>query len=81
MPVWQKSFHDRIVRNNHELERIQKYIRNNPLKWAEDRDNPSGPRYGPAAKSIDDYWNEIFDTFASRTAAAVPDIVYMPFST
>lgn len=60
-PVWQKSFYDRIVRNERELERIQKYIRNNPFHWEEDRDNPAGPKFGAPAKSIDDYWNEIFD--------------------
>jgi REP element-mobilizing transposase RayT len=61
LPVWQKSFHDRIVRNERELERIHKYIQNNPIKWEEDRDNPASPRFRPPAKSIDDYWNEIFD--------------------
>jgi REP element-mobilizing transposase RayT len=59
-PVWQKSFYDRIVRNDHELKRIQEYIRNNPIKWAEDRDNPANPKFGLPAKSINDYWNEIF---------------------
>ncbi|MBO6536258.1 MAG: hypothetical protein JJ966_08555 [Balneolaceae bacterium] len=29
---WQKSFHDRIVRDEHELLRIEDYIRNNPIK-------------------------------------------------
>ena len=61
VPVWQKSFYDRIVRNDHELECIQKYIELNPLKWAEDRDNPTSPKYGPPAKSTDVYWSEIFD--------------------
>jgi REP element-mobilizing transposase RayT len=59
-PVWQKSFYDRIVRNTRELDCIQKYIVNNPIRWEEDRDNPLGPRFCPPAKSIDDYWNEIF---------------------
>ena len=58
--VWQKSFYDRIVRDDPELARIQEYIRNNPIKWAEDRDNPVSPKFGLPAKSIDDYWNEIF---------------------
>ena len=58
--VWQKSFYDRIVRNERELERIQEYIRNNPIKWEEDRDNPASQKFGLPAKSIDDYWNEIF---------------------
>ena len=61
MPVWQKSFYDRIVRNDGELQRIQEYIRNNPFKWGEDRDNPVGARFELPAKSIEDYWNEIFD--------------------
>ena len=29
---WQKSFHDRIIRNEFELNRIREYIRNNPEK-------------------------------------------------
>jgi REP element-mobilizing transposase RayT len=59
-PVWQKSFYDRIVRNERELERIQKYIFYNPIQWEQDRDNPVGSRFCPLAKSIDDYWDEIF---------------------
>ncbi len=30
---WQKSYHDRIIRNSEEYERIRKYIRNNPINW------------------------------------------------
>jgi REP element-mobilizing transposase RayT len=59
--VWQKSFYDRIIRNNFEMDRIQEYIRNNPIKWAQDRDNPTIPAFRTPVKSIDDYWNEIFD--------------------
>jgi REP element-mobilizing transposase RayT len=59
--VWQKSFYDRIVRNERELERIYQYIRYNPIQWEMDRDNPISPRFSPPAKSIDDYWDEIFD--------------------
>jgi hypothetical protein len=58
--VWQRSFYDRIIRNDYELERTREYIRNNPIKWEEDRDNPMGLNFGKPAKSIDDYWNEIF---------------------
>ena len=35
--LWQRSFHDRIMRNNDELNRIQKYIIENPLKWVKDK--------------------------------------------
>jgi REP element-mobilizing transposase RayT len=34
--AWQKSFHDRIVRNQKELEKIQHYIIFNASKWRED---------------------------------------------
>jgi len=61
IPVWQKSFYDRIIRNERELQRIQEYIRNNPFNWNEDRDNPVGIKFELPAKSIDDYWIEIFD--------------------
>jgi len=60
VPIWQKSFYDRIIRNEFELGRIREYIRYNPVKWAEDRDNSAGMNFGSPAKSINDYWNEIF---------------------
>lgn len=31
--LWQRSFYDRIIRNDKELYRIRKYIIQNPLKW------------------------------------------------
>lgn len=31
--VWQKSFYDRIIRNEKEYRNIWEYIENNPLKW------------------------------------------------
>ncbi len=30
---WQRSFHDRIVRDDNELNRIRQYIINNPMNW------------------------------------------------
>ena len=60
MPVWQKSFYDRIIRNSFELGIIREYILHNPIKWEEDRDNPANPKFDSPAKSINDYWNEIF---------------------
>jgi REP-associated tyrosine transposase len=30
---WQRSFYDRIIRNETELYNIRKYIKQNPLKW------------------------------------------------
>ena len=38
--LWQRSFHDHIIRNDDDLYRVREYIQNNPLKWHLDRDNP-----------------------------------------
>ena len=38
--VWQKSFHDHIIRNEKSLNNIHQYIINNPLKWETDENNP-----------------------------------------
>ncbi len=34
--LWQKSFHDHIIRKEKEYLKIWEYIENNPLKWEED---------------------------------------------
>ena len=34
--VWQRSFHDHVIRNQKRYEMIWQYIENNPLKWEED---------------------------------------------
>ena len=31
--AWQPRYYDRIIRNNSQLSRIRKYIRENPKKW------------------------------------------------
>ena len=36
LTVWQRSFHDHIIRNQSGYEKIWMYIENNPLKWEED---------------------------------------------
>ena len=34
--IWQKSFHDRIIRNEKEYRQIAEYIDNNPALWTQD---------------------------------------------
>lgn len=34
--LWQQRFHDHVVRNDRDLERIREYIRTNPQRWTED---------------------------------------------
>ena len=35
--IWQKSFHEHIIRNEKDYREIWAYIESNPAKWAEDR--------------------------------------------
>ena len=34
--IWQRSFHDHIIRNQADYQRIWQYIDTNPVKWSED---------------------------------------------
>lgn len=34
--LWHPKFHDRIIRDEFELNRIRKYVRENPQKWEDD---------------------------------------------
>lgn len=34
--IWQKLFHDRVIRNEKEYLQMWEYINNNPLEWQED---------------------------------------------
>ena len=34
--IWQKSYHDHIIRNEEEHLRIWQYIDENPIRWNED---------------------------------------------
>jgi putative transposase len=36
VPVWQRNYYERIIRNEQELNKTRDYIMDNPLKWAED---------------------------------------------
>ena len=37
---WQRSFFDRVIRNDDELNKIREYILYNPLKWQFENENP-----------------------------------------
>ena len=38
-PLWQRNYHDRIIRDERELTLFRKYIEDNPMQWALDREN------------------------------------------
>jgi REP element-mobilizing transposase RayT len=40
MPVWQRDYYERVVRNERELNAIREYIQTNPLRWHLDKENP-----------------------------------------
>ncbi len=43
--LWQRNYHERIIRNDTELFQIRKYIVENPLKWGEDPErHPISPK-------------------------------------
>lgn len=40
-PIWQRNYHDHIIRNANALNRIRQYIQNNPSTWENDIENPN----------------------------------------
>jgi len=38
--LWQRSFHDHIIRSDRSLNAIRRYIPTNPINWEQDIDNP-----------------------------------------
>ena len=43
IPFWQRNYWEHVVRDEFDLNRIQHYIENNPLRWREDQLNPVVP--------------------------------------
>ena len=44
VPVWQRNYYERVIRDDRELDAIRQYIEENPAKWAEDSENPQNSR-------------------------------------
>jgi REP element-mobilizing transposase RayT len=44
---WQRGYHDRIVRNDRELDNIRRYIINNPYQWENDEHYLATPAGSP----------------------------------
>jgi len=40
-PVWQRNYYEHIIRKERELNGIREYIACNPVRWAQDENNPS----------------------------------------
>ena len=39
--IWQRNYFERVIRNERELYNIRAYIRNNPVNWERDDENPA----------------------------------------
>ena len=39
--IWQRNYHDHIIRNEQALQEIREYIQNNPLQWELDKNHPA----------------------------------------
>ena len=39
--LWQRNYYEHVIRNERDMDRIREYILNNPLRWAEDENNPA----------------------------------------
>ena len=48
VPVWQRTYYERVIRNEGSLQGIRRYIMDNPARWEFDRENPAAL----AARSI-----------------------------
>jgi putative transposase len=40
LSIWQRNYHDHIIRSEASLRAIREYVINNPKQWALDRENP-----------------------------------------
>jgi REP element-mobilizing transposase RayT len=49
--IWQRGFYEHVVRNEHALDRVRRYIAENPARWALDRENPVA-----AARDMREEW-------------------------
>ena len=41
LPLWQRNYHEHVIRNEEDLRRVREYIQTNPLRWELDRENPA----------------------------------------
>jgi putative transposase len=39
--LWQRGYHERIIRNERELNRYREYVGRNPARWEFDKNHPN----------------------------------------
>jgi REP element-mobilizing transposase RayT len=66
LPLWQRNYHEHVVRNEHGMKRIREYILTNPVGWTLDPENPD--RRGEEDEF--DRWLASLSSLASDVTAA-----------
>ncbi len=46
--LWQRNYHEHVIRRGDSLDRIRRYIAGNPARWSFDRENPHAVHPEPA---------------------------------
>jgi REP element-mobilizing transposase RayT len=66
--VWQRNYHEHVIRNDNALNHVRQYIIDNPAQWAMDRENPEVNRHGSAGENgtADTAYKSAFSCGASR---------------
>jgi len=42
--LWQRNYYEHVIRDEDDLDRVRRYIAEDPLRWEEDPENPSEAR-------------------------------------
>jgi len=59
--AWQRGYYEHVVRDERARDAVRRYIRQNPLRWSLDRDNPYSARCAAAPANDMDYWEEVVE--------------------
>ncbi len=54
--LWQRNYYEHIIRSEKSLDRIREYVAGNPVRWAEDRENPAEVDNPTSARRIAQPW-------------------------
>jgi len=59
--IWQRNYYERIIRDERELNKIRRYVINNPAKWTYDIENQNGLPINDKQKFWSKFLNEFDD--------------------
>ena len=57
--VWQRNYYEHVIRSEEELNKIRRYIINNPPKWEYDQEN----RFGKPIDEKRKFWSKFLNEF------------------